>query len=161
MANEGETALSRAVLHRPLWDFITEPTTRHLYREVLRRVRGGRLIQFTFRCDSPACRRLMEMIVVAAEEQGVEFRTRILSQESRPPQTVLRQHARTSGRLLLICAWCNRVDLDANWVEVEDAALRLRLFEYSRPPTLTHGICDSCFTKMKETLLEPPSVAPE
>ena len=117
--NDGEAALSTAVLHRSLWSFITEPTTQQLYREVLRRVRRGRSIRFTFRCDSPACRRLMEMIVVNAENQCVEFRTSTISEESRPPQTVLQRPARTSGAFLRICAWCNAVDLDGlRWTQI-------------------------------------------
>ncbi len=156
-ANDGGAALSTAVLHRSLWDFITEPRTRQLYREVLRRVRSGRSIQFTFRCDSPACRRLLEMVVVAAEDQCVEFRTSIVSQESRPPQTVLQHRARSSGDLLRICAWCNAVDLDGKWVELEEVAIRLRLFEHACLPELTHGICEACFAKMQGTLSDPPS----
>ena len=157
--NDGEKALSTAVLHCSLWSFITEPTTQNLYREVLRRVRDGRSIQFTFRCDSPACRRLMEMIVVSTDAEGVEFRTRALLEESRHPQTVLQHHARSSGEFLRMCAWCNAMNADGDWVEVEEAALRLRLFEYSCLPTVTHGICDACFTKMKRTLSEPPNTA--
>ncbi len=154
-SNDGNAALSTTVLHRSLWDFITDPTTRHLYQKVLSSVRAGRFIHFTFRCDSPACRRVMEMDVVLVERGDVEFRTRALSEEVRPPQQILRHHGGSPEVLLRMCAWCGGVDVGGDWVELEEAARRLRLFERSCPPAVTHGICESCFKKMEQTLSEP------
>lgn len=51
--NSGDLVTSQRVLNRPLWDFITDENTRELYRQVLKRVREGSLVRFTFRCDSP------------------------------------------------------------------------------------------------------------
>ncbi len=138
-ANDGEPALSSAVLNRSLWSFIADPVTEQLYREVLRRVRSGRTIKFTLRCDSPDCRRLMEMEVVAAADQNVTFRTRLLSQESRPPQAMLERHTRTSDHLLRMCSWCCRVNWDGNWIELEVAARQSGLFEAASPPASRMG----------------------
>ncbi len=159
LANDGSTAHSTAVLHRLLWDFITEPTTQQLYRHALKRVRGGQTIRFVFRCDSPDCRRLMEMSVVSVGNQIVEFRTREVSRESRPPQSVLQRHVRRSNAFLRMCAWCNAVDVDGHWVEIEQATRQLGLLEQPHPPALTHGICDPCLAKMRETFSGPVSEA--
>ncbi len=53
-ANAGEAVTASQVLQRRLWDFISDSTTRELYRQVLRRIRDGRSLRFTFRCDSPS-----------------------------------------------------------------------------------------------------------
>ncbi|MBM3821916.1 MAG: hypothetical protein FJ404_03330 [Verrucomicrobia bacterium] len=151
-ANEGNAALTAAVLHRPIWDFISDPTTRHLYEKVIERVRDDRSIRFSFRCDSPACRRKLELTVVSVEDGGVEFRTRTISEETRATQALLQHRAGPSESLLRMCAWCNAIEVDGVWVEVEEAARRLRLFEHSYLPTLTHGMCEPCFMRIKKTL---------
>src|SRR5262245_21452962 len=50
------------VLGRPLWTFITDPTTAYIYRHFVARVRRLRSpIAFRFRCDAPARRRWLAM----------------------------------------------------------------------------------------------------
>jgi hypothetical protein len=80
-ANDGATSASGAVLERSLWDFISDPTTRHLYREMLGRVRRGRPVRIRFRCDSPTHRRLMEMDIDAGANDMVEFRVRTIQED--------------------------------------------------------------------------------
>jgi hypothetical protein len=152
VANAGITCASAAVLNYPLWNFITDITTQLLYRDLLQRARAGRRIQFNFRCDSPTCRRLLEMNLSCGEDGMVEFRVRTISEESRPPQALLEPHAARSDQLLRMCAWCKKICLEDVWVDVEEAAARLRLFEQSMLPLLTHGICELCRQAMRETV---------
>jgi hypothetical protein len=156
--SEGWCAFARAnhgpedVLHRPLWDFVADPTTRQLYRDVLAAVRGGRVIHFELRCDSPAIRRLLEMVISPADAGQVEFRTRVLWEQPRPPAEMLGSDPSRSGELLRACGWCKLVNVGGEWVEVEQAVARLRLFDRPRLPMLTHGICDGCYARMIQTL---------
>jgi hypothetical protein len=152
-ANAGERASSGCVLHRPLWDFIVDQTTQQLYRDVLKRIREGRSLRFRFRCDSPTCRRFMEMDVAPSECGGVEFRTRTLSVERRPAQALLETRRVPTEELLRACAWCKRIDVGGMWAEVEEAVARLRLFERDRLPMVTHGICQACYEEMARTLV--------
>ena len=87
--NAGKDVTSTQVLHRPPWDFINDSTTQGLYRQVLKRIRDGRALQFDFRCDSPACRRLLQMDVRRGEDGTVEFHTSTLSEEIRQPPALL------------------------------------------------------------------------
>jgi len=50
---------------------------------------------------------------------------------------------------LRACAWCERIHLD-EWVPAERAIAKLRTFEWSQPPTFTHGICDECLRAVLE-----------
>jgi hypothetical protein len=114
-ANSGERVISAAVLNRPLWNFVTDTTTRALYRDVLKRIRDGRIIRFSFRCDSPAhCRRL-EMIVARGEGDTVDFKTRTLAVEERLPQALLDPNAARTDELLRVCSWCNKVFVNGAW----------------------------------------------
>jgi hypothetical protein len=151
-ANDGEAAASARVLLRPLWDFVSDPTTRDLYRQVILRARAARTLRFTIRCDSPTRRRLLELSVSPGEGGWVEFRTRVLAEEERPPQPLWEPRAARSGELLRVCGWCKKVFVGDGWAEVEEAADRLKLFELPALPLLTHGICEACYGRVAATL---------
>jgi hypothetical protein len=156
--NEGWCSFARAnqavgldpehVLHRPLWGFVADSSTRQLYRDLLASVRTGRTVRFEFRCDMPGCRRLLEMEVCPAGPGAVEFRTRVLWEQPRVPVSLLAEGSARSEDLLRVCSWCKRVDIGGEWAEVEEAVARLRLFDLPRLPMLTHGICQDCFTRL-------------
>ncbi|MGC8838372.1 MAG: hypothetical protein ACP5UM_08145 [Anaerolineae bacterium] len=83
-------ARREAVLGRPLWDFIVGQETRHLYELMLAKVRMGRAtLQIPFRCDSPTCRRFMEMRMSPERQGGVRFTTWIVRLEHRAPVSLL------------------------------------------------------------------------
>ncbi len=155
VANAGEAAASSQVLHRPLWDFISDLTTRELYRQVLKRIRDSSSVRFTFRCDSPNCRRMLEMDVRLWEDGTVQFHTRTIWEERRQPPDFPETGAAGNGdELLRVCAWCKKVFVNGAWVEVEDAVVQLRLFHHEFQPLITHGICERCYEEMSKTLAE-------
>lgn len=154
-ANRGDQSLAPPrVLGHPLWDFISDPTTRHLYRDILARVRRGVPVRFTFRCDSPDCRRHMEMEVLAGPGDTIEFRSRTVAEELRPPQPLFERDRPHSERFVRVCSWCKKVDVGGQWVEVEEAVGHLGLFHEPLLPQLTHGICDACHARMVAVLGE-------
>jgi hypothetical protein len=144
-ANDAPELISSSILGRPLRDFIADPETRHLLDVLVRRAAAAREeIRVPFRCDAPAERRQLQMIVAPLADGGVEFRTHPQRLEGRAAARLLdRQSART-GELLTMCSWCNRVRVDEGWHEVEVAVDRLGLFEAPALPGLTHGICRDC-----------------
>jgi hypothetical protein len=143
-----------SILARSLWDFISDGTTRHLYRDILKRVRGGGRARFPFRCDGPDLRRFLEMDASPLEAGSVEFRVRTLSVEPRAFQPLLDGGAKRSGEMVRMCGWCKKVSVDG-WVEVEEAIALLKLFESAELPMLTHGICESCDARMRTTMAVP------
>ncbi len=147
-ANGGERLGPDAVLGRSLWQFIADPTTQRLYHKVLERVRVGHDVRFNFRCDSPDRRRLLAMEVVQVPGGVIEFRTRMLSEEARAWQPLFDPASAHSNEFVYVCAWCKRVDVGGEWVEVEEAVARLELFDRPVLPQLSHGICRSCYAEM-------------
>jgi hypothetical protein len=154
LSNGSPTIISDAVLNQPLWDFIAGDTTRELYREVVKRVRQGNAVQFQFRCDSPDCRRLMQMNVAKCENGEIEFTVDTLNREMRSPTKLLDPNAARSEEFLLVCSWCKKVRSPDGWVEVEEAIRNAHLLEHEILPELTHGICDPCYKTMSELLTE-------
>src|SRR5450631_2450126 len=59
--SNGAPHLAEQVVGRSLWEFVSDGTTRQVYRDLLVRVRGGRTVTFSYRCDSPSLRRYMRM----------------------------------------------------------------------------------------------------
>lgn len=148
VANGGEGVRAARVLHRPLWDFITDLSTQEIYRTLMRKARAGHLVRFTFRCDAPWRRRFLEMTMLGGPDNAVEFHTRTLLEEERPVPVLLDPDAPRSDELLRSCGWCKKILVGDEWVEVEEAVHRLRLFHRRLVPAITHGICDECYARM-------------
>jgi hypothetical protein len=131
-------------LGRSLWDFVAGQDVKKLQRMLVRRIREGvRDVKLPFRCDGPEVRREMD-IRIAADSSGraVLFSARLRSEQERDePQPLLDPGSPRGDELLPMCAWCDRFEIDGEWVEVEVAAERLELFRRSELPAIDHTIC--------------------
>lgn len=155
--NDGDAVVARHIIGRHLFDFVTDPTTQHLYRKMLARARAGRDLNFTYRCDSPGVRRLMEMQMRLVNDDGsVEFSSTPLHEQPRVPVDLPQADGAADApeTLQRACGWCNRFEVDGEWLEIEEAAARLRLLERTSPPTVTHGMCEECASRMLAELDE-------
>lgn len=132
------------VLGFSLWSFVTDAPTQTLYRGLMARSRSGQAIEFTIHCDGPDNRRLLRMCLSPLSGGRVEFRTRVVQADARATNPLLDPSAARAGAFVRMCGWCNRVSVDGAWVEVEEAVVRMRLFERPEVPPLTHGICEGC-----------------
>ena len=134
------------VLHRPIHNYITDTTTSRLYQYLFKRVREGSTVRYQFNCECISHHRLMEMTVMSLGSAGdVELKARLLTKHERkrqPPDTSI---SPSENEFLRACGWCYRIDMGGIWIEVEDAVAKMGVFEFSRLPKLTHGICKSCF----------------
>jgi hypothetical protein len=134
-------------LGRSLWDYVAGHEMRKLQRLLIRRIRdevGD--VELPFRCDGPGVRREMNIRIVARPGgRVVLFSARLRSEEARgAPQPLLDPEAPRGEEMLEMCGWCDRFQVDGEWVEVEEAALRLELFNRPELPALSHGICPDC-----------------
>lgn len=139
-----------AVLGRPLWDFISDAETRHLYSVMFSRVRASdRSITVPFRCDSPRERRFLEITILPGHQGGLRLETRQHRVEARDCEVHLPPPGRNRGDLVTCCSWCKKVQVEAGeWVDVEVAVQRLSMFTELPIPQLTHGICPSCHRQL-------------
>lgn len=137
------------VLGTRIWRWIAGQEVRHLFRAVFERVRTeGGSVGFSFRCDSPARRRFMEMHISTLEEGAIRCRTRLLKVEDREPMAF--RTAQSVSPLLAMCSWCKKVRTpDRRWLELEEGVLELHLFE-SPPSGITHTICDACELRFEQ-----------
>ena len=145
---------SGSVIGCSLWDFISDPETRHLFEIVLTKVRRtGKPVTLSYRCDAPDLRRFMELEIRPGAEAAVEFCSRIVRQETRPHVSLLDDTAARADTFLAMCAWCKKVALpDDSWVEVEQAVEHLKLFEGPVLPQISHSICPPCKSEIDRSL---------
>ncbi|HLM61288.1 MAG TPA: hypothetical protein VK308_10820 [Pyrinomonadaceae bacterium] len=144
--NDAPELSTGKVLNRRLWEFITDDTTQEVYRKIVDKVRGGKTVAFNFNCDAPAYRRVLEMTVSLLEDGNVQFETREILAEERIRQNVFQNGIERSASIITVCSWCKKFDAqDGNWLEVEEAVLKLNLFEMEKLPQLSHGMCLSCY----------------
>ena len=86
-------------------------------------------------------------IHIAARSSGrlVLFSARLRSEEPRQAfQPLLSADAPRGEQTLTMCGWCDRFLVGDQWVEVEEAAARLGLFQLGEMPAISHGICPDC-----------------
>ncbi len=134
-------------LGRSIWDYVAGHEMVKLQRLLLRRIRNDvGDVELPFRCDGPEVRREMNIRIVARPGgRIVLFSARMRSEEARDlPQRLLDPATPRSDDVLEMCGWCDRFEVDGEWVEVEEAARRLELFDRPELPQLSHGVCPDC-----------------
>jgi hypothetical protein len=150
---------SPAILGRRLWDLIADPTIAHFFDLLFSRLRTGQTprVTYSFRCDTPARRRLIQLSIVPTADQGLRFTTSVLATQERPPVALLDARQPRSGELLRMCSWCKRVPTaNGSWREIEEAVPELDALDHGPLPAISHGICPDCQARM-QTLLEEPA----
>jgi hypothetical protein len=144
--NTAPQLTAAAVLNHSIWGFIQGQETHYLYQQIFSRVRAGKSpVKFPFRCDSPDCRRVMEMQLSLLPGNAIQFMAHILREERREPVDLLDTSQDRAGEFLKICSWCKKIHIpDRGWGEIEAAIEPLDLFGHHSMPRMTHTICDAC-----------------
>jgi len=130
-----------------LWDFIQDIETRHLYKEVFRKVRAGKPAgPIPFRCDSPQERRFLKLLLSSLPDDQIDITSTIIRTEPRDPVSLLDKDMPRSRDFIRICSMCKKIlTPPGKWVEVEEGLIQLRPFEAGEMPMLTHGLCPNCY----------------
>ena len=149
--NGADSLASDSIIGQTLWEHIEGKETRHLYRLMLQRIRktGGRL-RVPYRCDSPDCRRFMELEIYPLPDQKIGFTSRIVKQELQEPVDLFSSSADRSEEFLGVCSWRKRMRVEGvGSVEVDKGVAELDLFEMARLPQLMHSICPDCLQSVE------------
>lgn len=136
------------------WMFIGDGKLRDLYRELFNKVRqGGYFEPIPYRCDAPHERRFFELVFNRLPNNHIEITNKVVRLEPRPLVRLLDDAAERSHETLKLCSVCKQIALSENhWVEVEEAAVQLRLFEANKLPQLVEGLCPDCYQKFLNQL---------
>jgi hypothetical protein len=149
--NTAPQLTASSVLDQFIWRFIQGQETVYVYKQIFSRLRAGQSpVKFPFRCDSPDCRRFMEMKLSLLPGGAIQILAQILRQEWRDPVDLLDASRDRSGEFLKICSWCKKINIPGlGWSEIEAAIEPLDLFGHHSMPRMTHTICDACYSAIR------------
>lgn len=144
--NDTTSLTATAVIGKSLWHYIDGPYTRQLYQVLFERVRQTKqTVIIPFRCDSPTLRRDMNLSITPGENNELHFDGTLLRTAETEPNPLLNTRARRSQTMLSMCSFCKAVEIHPNeWIQPEIAVARLKLFDESDAPQISHGVCNDC-----------------
>ena len=149
-----ETCIPPFVLSKPLWEFIGDDETIHLYQLVIDRIRTEKkTVKISINCDSPNLRRFMQITIKPFLENQIEFTSKVINKEKREYLPILNKDAPRTDEFVRICSYCKKIAVTENeWVETEEAIVFLKLFQKDKLPQLTHGVCPACYESVMSEL---------
>lgn len=136
-----------AIINNPIWDYITGLETQYLFKVTLEKVRTtDKSVLLPFRCDAPDRRRYLELLIKPVHQKWIEFTSYIIREELRDTVELLEADTPRSDDIITMCSMCKKIKLSCgNWVEVEIAVAKLKLFDQLKLPQISHGLCTDCF----------------
>ncbi len=152
LQNDSPHLINSCVLAKPLFSFISNRETDHLYRLLVAKVRQEQCkIHFSYRCDSPTHKRFMSMTMYPLGDNQVGFLSRLDWQIPSQKLQILDVRCPRSLQLITMCSWCKKIKLaDHAWCEIDVAVDVLKLFEKAILPRISHGVCPECYTAVME-----------
>lgn len=144
--NGADELTEESVLGRSLWEFVGGEDLRRLYMEIHSRVRmSDSPMVFPFRCDSPSLQRNMRAKITPDDTGHLTYENVVVSAAPQRCLSMLEREQPRSNSFLTLCSCCKRALLDPiGWLDLEDVANRLGLFEARRVPSLRYAICPAC-----------------
>jgi hypothetical protein len=135
-----------SVLGHPIWEFIADLPTQRLYREIHHRVRSsGNPIEVPFRCDSPTMRRYMRLTISHSAAGHLRYESQLIRAVPQRQLPLLNPSSKRSDAFLTMCSCCKRSLIEpSGWLEMEDIALRLRMYDQQAVPDLRYTLCPDC-----------------
>ncbi len=151
LANHGHALIPERMLGRSIWSFIAGDEITELYRQLFDRLRrSGGTAKFSCRCDAPHERRRIDMLIRSHTGGVLSVETITREVVERPRLSVPDVESPRAQDLVRICAWCVRVyDGVTAWIDIEQAASVLELFQRDLPLRVTHGVCPECLAMIE------------
>lgn len=145
---------SKNVVGKSLWDFIAGDETKYLYQLIFSKARESKQeIKLFFRCDSPDMRRFLQIKIKSKTDGYIDLKSQILKAEKRKSVTFLNNDIVRSEKVVIMCSMCKKLKVsDKDWEEVESGINTLQLFEITKMPIISHGVCPDCYLDVMEEI---------
>ena len=135
-----------SVVGQVLWEFISDEPTQALYKEIHGHVRrSGNSITVPFRCDSPTLKRYMQLSISNRDAGQLLYESTLIRAVPQRRLAVLDPEQKRSNDFLTMCSFCKRSLIEpSGWLDMENIALKLRLYEEQTVPELRYTVCPEC-----------------
>jgi hypothetical protein len=164
----GAGGLADGVVGTSLWSHVTGEGPRRLYADVHAAVRRtGRAVTLRYRCDAPATRRWMRLVIRPIGRGHLQVASTLVRYTERTPVPLLDPAAPRDARRVRMCSLCHRVrgagDPDDRRDHPGDAWLDVEAASAARPapagaaagdpqPGVVHDVCPDCAADVREVL---------
>ncbi len=135
-----------SVVGQVLWEFISDEPTRALYKEINDHVRSsGNPVTVPFRCDSPTLQRYMQLTISDQGDGRLLYESVLLRALPQRRLALLDPKQKRSNDFLTMCSFCKRSLIEpSGWLDMENIALKLRMYEAQAVPELRYTVCPEC-----------------
>ena len=146
LANDAPQLRSSVVVGTILWSHISDLTLTYLLQKIFARVRlSQQPAILSCRCDAPTMRRELDVYIERRTDASVFVTSTVTSEVSRQvPYLFTGPHG-----LLRMCSWCNAIEVDGHWVELDAAIAELKLLRGPHHPAITHTLCHRCEERLR------------
>ncbi|MGI9579508.1 MAG: hypothetical protein ACR2OH_15020 [Microthrixaceae bacterium] len=148
--NDGEE-LAGTSRRLSLWSQIQGQDAQNVWKLVLSEVRRTHAeAMVPLRCDAPDMRRWYEIDVAAGDNGAVDFRSRLVFEETRPDVSLIRRGSERTPKAsaVQLCCWCAR-GFDGNrWLSIDELVWSNDDLEHEPVPEISQGICGECKATM-------------
>ncbi|MDK2792967.1 MAG: hypothetical protein PWQ25_1830 [Deferribacteres bacterium] len=103
----------------------------------------------TYRCDNDNYIRLFRLDIIPLDSSKIKLEHTLIDQRQRVTSL---ENFKQSSRIVTMCAWCNKILCNDQYVEIDEAVNNLKLFEDEGIPKFSHGICDSCKSVLEKEI---------
>ena len=150
--NNAPELIEPAVVGKTVWEFISDEPTRTLYKEIHAHVRSsGNTVIVPFRCDSPTLQRYMQLSIGNHQEGQLLCESSLIRAVPQRRLAVLDSREKRSNDVLTMCSFCKRSLIEPSaWLEMEDIALKLRMYEAQTVPELRYTVCPECANQLQQ-----------
>ena len=164
-------ASSKAILGKPLFEFIADDVTRMFVGAILDSVRVlPRTLTRPYRCDSPDAKRFMQMTVSPEANGLIKVSHELIRSEPLAQEILFKTVQGSNGRVRGVlpslnishferpykwirCSLCNRLQDPDNkhWQEVDQLQSTMRLND--QPIPVIYGVCPNCIDSMHNIIV--------
>ncbi len=95
----------------------------------------------------------MRLTIAKGDDGQIHYESALLRAESRSMLGLLAREFPRSDAFLTACSCCKRGLIEpVGWLDIEEVAIRLRLFDQPKAPKLRYAICPECAYGQTESL---------
>ncbi|MCX7770323.1 MAG: hypothetical protein N2202_04480 [Proteobacteria bacterium] len=145
---------STNILGNPLWRYIKDFETKHIYKLIIDHVRLlKKEITIPIMCDGPDTKRFLDLTIIPLDNGKIEFQSLIKKEVKRKPVSILKKIVKREGNFLKMCSYCKTIKVDeTTWMETAKAVKYLKIFNKPVLPHISHGICPDCYNNIMKEL---------
>ena len=151
-SNDAQHLDRNNVVGRSLWEFVAGERVRAIYLKLLQRVRRhGESLIVPFRCDSPNCRRDMQLSLRPRAHGEVLFASQMIRSLPRETLTMPFISLGQASDSRPMCSFCLRIlQVGQGWLELDEIAGHVA----ASGAKLEHGVCPKCEQLAKVFLID-------